>query len=107
LWLQEDGAFGISGREVNAIAVLSKNVAKAALYLNSLSANYSIEEYVTTSSAGSRKQLDFSSNSVAGEFLTGSEPKLQKRRHHSASNVQSVWQKEIQCRPDKCDAILK
>ena len=31
LWLKEDGAFVISGREVNAIAVLSKNVAKAAL----------------------------------------------------------------------------
>ena len=33
-----------------------------------------IEEYVTTSSAGSREKLDFSSNSVAGEFCTGSEP---------------------------------
>jgi hypothetical protein len=66
-----------------------------------------IEEYVMTSSAGS-STLEFSRNSVAGEFRTGSEPKLQKRRHHSASNVQSVLQKKIPCRPDKCDAdILK
>jgi hypothetical protein len=66
-----------------------------------------IEEYVMTNSAGS-STLEFSRNSVAGEFRTGSEPKLQKRRHHSASNVQSVLQKKIPCRPDKCDAdILK
>ena len=40
-----------------------------------------------------RRKQQFSCNSVAGKFRTGSEPKLQKRRHHSASNVQSVLHK--------------